>query len=65
MEHRQKVARRELSALIYSERALCYAVNVGAFGGLLSSPHHPISSSPYLHLLETKANFLVDDTAVF
>jgi len=39
-------ARENLSALIYSEGALGFAGDVGAFGGLLSSPYSPI---PHLH----------------
>jgi len=38
----------ELSAFIYTQRAVYFTINVGAFGGLISSPHHPISVSPHL-----------------
>ena len=41
-----------------------YAINVGALGGLLSSPHHPISPSPHL-LLVGRANFFMEDTPAF
>jgi hypothetical protein len=48
-------------------KKICFAISVGALGGLLLSPHHRISSSPYLAIFSFLewADFFMGETKFF